>query len=118
MTRALIPTLLTEDQAAELLHRTPSWIAAKRRAGDLAFIPGRPVLIELGDLLDFIEKLRSCPEKKKRKKRSKGSGSPRTAVDTGKSAGPSTTQSPVVTARKANLAGQRTALLRRLSETA
>ncbi|OLP60340.1 hypothetical protein BJF93_15395 [Xaviernesmea oryzae] len=49
---------LTEPEAAEILQCSSSKIRRLRFSGELAYIPGRPVLIEEADLEAYIEEKR------------------------------------------------------------
>ncbi|OLP60339.1 hypothetical protein BJF93_15390 [Xaviernesmea oryzae] len=46
--------MLTEREVAELLRCSQSKIRRLRRAGELAYIPGRPVLIDEMDLAAYL----------------------------------------------------------------
>ena len=51
--------LLTQIEVAQRLRCTVQKVAKLRKTGQLAYIPGRPVLIEESDLRDYI-----CKSKK------------------------------------------------------
>jgi excisionase family DNA binding protein len=51
-------TLLTQAEAAKLLRCSVGKVARERRLGRLAYIPGRPVLLRLEDVLDWLERRR------------------------------------------------------------
>lgn len=46
--------LLTEQEAAVILHKGPRTIARLRKAGVLPYLPGHPVLIPRQALSDYI----------------------------------------------------------------
>lgn len=48
--------MLTEPEVAERLRCSTSKIKRLRFAGKLAYLPGRPVLIELSELEDYIRR--------------------------------------------------------------
>jgi hypothetical protein len=48
--------LLTEAQAAETLQCRPSKIKRLRLSGQLAYIPGRPVLISQAAIVAYVER--------------------------------------------------------------
>ena len=58
--------LITQNKAAKLALVSERTIARWRQNGELAFYPGKPVRIELLDLLDFLERKKQCPYKKER----------------------------------------------------
>ncbi|ACI57424.1 conserved hypothetical protein [Rhizobium leguminosarum bv. trifolii WSM2304] len=47
--------LITEQEASEILRCSAEKIKRLRLSGRLAYIPGRPVMIDEADLLAFIE---------------------------------------------------------------
>lgn len=51
-------TLLTQEDAAKLVRCSCAKLARERRLGRLAYIPGRPVLIKMEDLLDWLDRRR------------------------------------------------------------
>jgi hypothetical protein len=51
--------LLTEPEVAERLRCSTSKIKRIRQAGLLAYIPGRPLLIDEADLIDCINRLKT-----------------------------------------------------------
>jgi excisionase family DNA binding protein len=51
-------TLLTQAEAAKLLRCSVGKVARERRLRRLAYIPGRPVLLRLEDVLDWLERRR------------------------------------------------------------
>lgn len=57
MTEAAV-VLLTQVEAARLVRCSTGKLARERRLGRLAYIPGRPVLLRLGDVLDWLERRR------------------------------------------------------------
>jgi excisionase family DNA binding protein len=59
-----MPKLLTEPEAAEILRCSPYTVARIRKAGKLAYIPGRPVLIDEADLLAYIESTKLAAAKR------------------------------------------------------
>jgi len=50
--------LLTQEEAAKLVRCSAGKLARERRLGRLAYIPGRPVLLRLPDVLDWLERRR------------------------------------------------------------
>jgi hypothetical protein len=52
------PTLLTQRDAAQLLKCSEGKLARERRLGRLAYIPGRPVMLKLQDVLDWLDRRR------------------------------------------------------------
>lgn len=50
--------LLTQVEAAKLVRCSTGKLARERRLGRLAYIPGRPVLLRLADVLDWLERRR------------------------------------------------------------
>lgn len=50
--------LLTEREVANRLRRSLNAITRLRLSGKLAYIPGRPVLIDEADLAAYIERIR------------------------------------------------------------
>ncbi|TGT63722.1 DNA-binding protein [Mesorhizobium sp. M00.F.Ca.ET.170.01.1.1] len=50
--------LLTQDEVADILECSTSTIKRLRQTGRLAYIPGRPVLIDEADLAAYQETLR------------------------------------------------------------
>lgn len=51
-------TLLTQAEAARMLRCSTGKIARERRLGRLAYVPGRPVLLRLEDVLDWLDRRR------------------------------------------------------------
>ena len=51
-------TLLTQAEAARILRCSTGKVARERRLGRLAYIPGRPVLLRLEDVLDWLDRRR------------------------------------------------------------
>ena len=51
-------TLLTQAEAAKLLRCSAAKLARERRLGRLAYVPGRPVLLRLEDVLDWLDRRR------------------------------------------------------------
>lgn len=64
--------LVTQAEAAELLRVSVRTVARLRAAGELPFLPGRPVRIDTADLERYIER---CKRSSKRT----GAGSGRSA---------------------------------------
>lgn len=62
--------LLTQDEVAEILGCSVSKIRRLRQTGRLAYIPGRPVLIDEADLAQYQEALKraALPPKAEKKK--------------------------------------------------
>lgn len=50
--------LLTQAEAARMLRCSPAKLARERRLGRLAYIPGRPVMLRLEDVLEWLERRR------------------------------------------------------------
>lgn len=50
--------LLTQAEAAKLLRCSVGKLARERRLGKLAYVPGRPVLLRLEDVLDWLDRRR------------------------------------------------------------
>lgn len=50
--------LLTQVEAAKMLRCSTAKVARERRAGRLAYLPGRPVMLRLEDVLDWLERKR------------------------------------------------------------
>lgn len=48
---------LTRKQAAEIFHCSAATIGVHNRAGLLAYVPGSPVLVEVGDLKEYARTL-------------------------------------------------------------
>lgn len=51
--------LLTQNEVAALLRCSVSKIERLRRDGSMPFLPGRPVLIEMADVLAYVERMRA-----------------------------------------------------------
>jgi excisionase family DNA binding protein len=49
------PKLLTQPEVAAILRCSPYTVARLRKAGKLAYIPGKPVLIDEADVLAYVE---------------------------------------------------------------
>lgn len=67
---------LTEPEVAEILRCSASKITRLRRGGQLAYLPGRPVLIAETDLNEFIETRKRMAAEKAAKR------NPKQPVDT------------------------------------
>jgi hypothetical protein len=63
-TPAPAPVLLTQEDAARLMRCSTGKLARERRLGNLAYVPGRPVLIRLDDLLDWLDRRRIAAKPK------------------------------------------------------
>jgi len=50
--------LLTQAEAAQMLRCSVAKLARERRLGRLAYVPGRPVMLRLEDVLDWLERRR------------------------------------------------------------
>ncbi|MDK9695514.1 MAG: helix-turn-helix domain-containing protein [Siculibacillus sp.] len=61
--------LLTQSEVAGLLRCSVSKIERLRRDGALPFLPGRPVLIELADVLAYVERMKATTRLRARGKR-------------------------------------------------
>jgi hypothetical protein len=46
---------LTQSEAAQVARCSEVKLARERRAGKLAYVPGRPVLIRVGDLVAWMD---------------------------------------------------------------
>ena len=64
--------LLTQAEVARLLRCSISKVERLRRDGALPYIPGRPVKVELADLLSYIERSRIWSSMKRGPKRRSG----------------------------------------------
>lgn len=64
--------LLTQEEAARLLRCSISKVERLRRDGALPYIPGRPVKVELADLLAYVEQTRVWSSTKRGPKRRSG----------------------------------------------
>ncbi|MDH6231046.1 hypothetical protein M2281_001618 [Mesorhizobium soli] len=60
--------LLKEAEVAKVLGCSTSRVKQLRLSGKLAYIPGRPVLVDVADLNQFIARERSVKEKKAEKR--------------------------------------------------
>jgi Helix-turn-helix domain len=85
-TGPVLPPLLTDREVATLLRCGVSKAARLRRAGELPFVPGRPPLVKLEDLLAWIEDRKLEARKQAARRRA---SLERTAAAIGKSAGAS-----------------------------
>ena len=47
---------LTQEEVAQLLRRSVASVARLRRAGELAWLPGSPILIPETELNDYLER--------------------------------------------------------------
>jgi excisionase family DNA binding protein len=54
--------LITQAEAATQLRVSLSTLRRLRKAGELRFIPGRPVRVPVDDVNAFIERNLSCPD--------------------------------------------------------
>jgi Helix-turn-helix domain len=81
-----LPPLLTDLDVATLLRCGVSKAARLRRAGELPFVPGRPPLVKLEDLLAWIEERNQEARKRAAQRRASWAA---TAKAIGKSAGAS-----------------------------
>ncbi|MDP1731133.1 MAG: helix-turn-helix domain-containing protein [Devosia sp.] len=61
--RSTKPRLLTEEEAAKILRRSTGAVKRLRLSGALAYIPGRPPMIDEADLEEYITraKVRGTP---------------------------------------------------------
>ena len=50
--------LLTQEEAARIVRCSAGKLAKERYLGRLAYIPGRPVLLKLSDVLDWLDRRR------------------------------------------------------------
>ena len=80
------PPLLTDREVATLLRCGVSKAARLRRAGELPFVPGRPPLVKLEDLMAWVEDQKQEARKQAAQRRA---SLERTAAAIGKSAGAS-----------------------------
>jgi len=53
-----IPVLMLESEVAERLRCSPQTVRRLRKAGKLAYIPGRPVKIEEGAVNAYLDEIR------------------------------------------------------------
>ncbi|TPI64275.1 helix-turn-helix domain-containing protein [Mesorhizobium sp. B3-1-3] len=98
----MTPTkLLTQDEAAAILRCSASKVKRLRITGRLAYLPGRPVLIEESDLEAYMESVRRAAKPPATKEPK----SARRASD-GRKLTPSEMEDPGVLARRIWLARQ------------
>ncbi|MFB9983046.1 helix-turn-helix domain-containing protein [Mesorhizobium kowhaii] len=63
---------MTQDEVAERLRCSPSKVKRLRIAGLLAYLPGRPVLIEEADIEKYLESVKRQARPAVSKKKEKG----------------------------------------------
>ncbi len=76
--------LLTQIEVATLLRCSTSKIERLRRDGSMPFLPARPVLIELADVLAYVERMKATTMLRGRGRRPTARASEQAAASRGR----------------------------------